>query len=215
MNTADMLDKATLIIARQDVTGSNRSLLLFFMNTARRTFIRDNTVRKLFAYNSVAFNSSGQIDTAAANVKLARTVEYIDTTGKIIRLSRFKDYDTARIACPDFTATGTPASYLEMGTQVWLLPVPVGGTAKIYGEFWPVDLTDSTASGDILTTELPEAWVYLAAAEYLDYFGEADKAQYWRQKGQVIVAAYLKQDVKGRTFGIGMPSDPFGDGGVV
>ncbi|MDR3564799.1 MAG: hypothetical protein P4N59_25670 [Negativicutes bacterium] len=213
MDAKTMLDKATLIIARQDVTGDNRSLLLFFMNTARRAVLRDNPVRKFFGYNTVA-QVNGIIDAAAANLKLARTVEYLDASNKIHRLSRLKDYDTARAAYPDFTLAGPPLSYLEMGTQIWLLPVPASGTVKIYGEFWPADLTDSETSGDILTAELPEAWIYLAAAEYLDYFGEADKAAYWRQKGTVIVQSYLKQDAKGRTFGLGLNSDPFGDGGV-
>jgi hypothetical protein len=208
-----MLDKATLIIARQDVTGSNRDLLLFFINTARRAVLRDNPVRKFFAYNTVA-QANGIIDAAGANLKLARTVEYIDPGNKIYRLSRLKDYDTARIAYPDFTLIGTPASYLEIGTQIWLLPVPTAGTVKIYGEFWPADLTDSIASNDILTVELPEAWIYLGAAEYLDYFGDSDKAAYWRQKGAMIVQAYLRQDTKGRTFGLGFTSDPLGNGGL-
>jgi hypothetical protein len=214
LNTSDMLDKAVKIIARQDVTGSNRDLLLFFINTARRAVLRGKTISRFFDYRLVTFNIAGMIDAAATNVKLARTVEYIDATNKITRLSRFKDYDTARLACPDFTVTGTPASYLEVGTAIWLLPVPTVGTVKIYGEFWPADLTDSATSSDILTVELPEAWIYLGAAEYLDYFAEPDKAQYWRQKGSTIIDEYIKQDTKRRTFGLGFNSDPFGDGGV-
>jgi hypothetical protein len=218
-----MLDKAAKIIARQDLIdvthpdyAKGRDLLLFFINTARRAMLRSKTVSRFFDYRSVPCQS-GIIDAAGAGVKLARTVEYVDTANKIHRLSRLKDYDTARITYPDFTVNGTPASYLEMGTQIWLLPVPVGGTVKMYGEFWPADLTDLTdspSSSDILTAELPEAWIYLGSAEYLDYFAEPDKAQYWRQKGATIVAEYLAQDTKRRTFGQGFGSDPFGDGGV-
>ena len=190
MNASDMLDQATLIIARQDVTGTKRAQLLMFMNTARKAVLRDNTIRKFFDYRTLP-TVSGVIDGYAQGVKFLRTVEYNDGFGNVTKLTRFKSLDEARsMGFTDLTILGTPSYYLEIGTDIYILPVLTSGSIQGYGEFWPTDLIDSPTSSDVLTAELPEAFVYLAAAEYLDMTGESDRGGYWRQKGSGIVAAY-------------------------
>jgi len=207
-----MLTKAALITARQDVTGSNRDLMLLFMNAARRTVLREKTIRKFFEYKTVT-HTAGVID--GTDIKLARTVEYTDTAGAMTELTRLPSLEAARdLGYDDLTTTGEPKYYLEIGTDIQVLLVPTAGTIKIYGEFWPVDLTDSVASSDITTTELPEAWIYLAAAEYLDYFDEPDKANAWRKKGMYIVEQYAKEDAKQRLYKVKLSSDTLGNGGV-
>ncbi|MEM5794750.1 MAG: hypothetical protein AAGU23_00535 [Bacillota bacterium] len=207
MNCKEMLDKVVKIIARTDV---DRELALLFMNSARRAVFRANSIRKFHGYRTVT-HTSGII--SDLTIKHAKTIEYNDgTTTKT--LLKIKNFDTARDLYTDFTATGAPVHYLDVGTVIWILPVPTAGTIKIYGEFWPSDLTDSTESVDVTTVELPEAFIYLTAAEYWDYFDENKKGDFWRQKGNVIVDAYLKQDRKLATYGVGLTSDPLGNGGV-
>jgi hypothetical protein len=214
LNAQEMLNKAILIIARQDITDSNRELLLLFMNTVRRAVIRENTIRKFFDYRTMT-HVSGVIDGTAQSLKFARRVEYIDGSGGITQLLRFKSLEQAREAgYTDLTETGTPKYYLDMDADILIIPVPTTGTIKVYGEFWPADLTDSPSSSDVTTVELPEAFIYLAAAEYFDFLKEADKASYWRKKGLAIVESYLKEDKKQRTYSVGANSDPLGNGGV-
>lgn len=209
MNTKEMLDKIVKIIARTDV---DRTLALFFMNTARRAVLRENTIRKFMGYRTVA-HMNGVID--SSGIKLVRTIEYLNAENAVTKLSRLASIEEAREkGYNDFAITGSPKYYLEMGAELWLLPVPTEGTIKIYGEFWPNDLVDDVSSSDILTAELPEAFIYLTAAEYLDYFDELEKAQYWRQKGMAIIEPYLKQDAKQHTYGVGLTSDPLGNGGL-
>lgn len=214
MNAKEILDNAANIIRRQDM---DRDLLLFFINTVRRTVFRDKPVRRFYAYRQNLTTVNGVIDMSAMKIKNARVVEWVNTNpGGIITkayLQRLLSYKQAMDMYGSLSATGTPKAFLEMGTTLQVLPVPTDGEINIYGEFWPDDLTDSIASSDITTIEIPEALVYMGAAEYFDMLGEADIAQYWRQKGLVIVDAYLKQlnkmdfdgyDVwKRKPFGIG------------
>jgi hypothetical protein len=213
LNAQDMLNKAILIIARQDVTGNNRELLLTLMNTVRRTVLRENVIRKFFDYRTMT-HTSGVIDGTAQSLKFAHRVEYVSGTS-VTQLLRFKSMEQAREAgYDDLTATGTPKYYLEIGANINIIPVPTTGTIKIYGEFWPADLTDSTSSSDVTTVELPEAFIYLAAAEYLDFTGQPDKGKIWRSKGMSIVNEFLKLDGKQRTYSVGLTSDALGNGGV-
>jgi hypothetical protein len=92
--------------------------------------------------------------------------------------------------------------------------VPTTGALTVDGEFWPDDLTDSISSTNILTSELPEAFVYLGAAEYFDYFDEIQKGQFWRQKGMAVIDSYVKQSAKQAFYGISIDQDPLGNGGI-
>lgn len=208
MNAKDMLDKATKIIARADVTADNRSLLLFFMNTARRAAIRDNEIPKLNQYLTNVPVANGIIDAAALNIKAVRYVEHDNGARKSL-LGKFDNYEDARDNYPDFTQTGIPRGYLEIGTKIYILPVPNTGTINLVAEVWPADLTDGPAS-DILTTEIPEAWIYLAAAEYLDYWDEMDKGNYWRQKGLTLLQQYILQQYKNYSAGAKNLVRPYG-----
>lgn len=193
MNAKEMLDKTIKIIARTDV---DRSLMLFFMNTTRRAVLRDNEIPKFTQYLlNVLVEvgvTGGVINTAAINVKSVETVEY-DAGTKKTPLTKFSNYDSARYYYPDFTKPGIPRHYLLLGTKIYVLPLPITGTINLIAKVWPTDLTDSETSSDILTTEIPEAWIYLAVAEYFDYFDENDKGNYWRQKGSVLVQQYINE----------------------
>lgn len=189
MNAAEMLDKAQKIIARQDV---DRPLLLFFMNMARRALLRDKEITKFYQYLTNVASPGGILNLPGLAIKSVKTVEYDDRNGRT-PLAKLDGYDMARRYYPDFTVTGMPQHYLELGASLYVLPVPVIGEIHLLAEVWPADLADSPTSQDITTAELPEAWIYLAAAEYFDYFDELQKGQYWRQKALAAVEQYLKE----------------------
>lgn len=193
MNGKEILDQAANIIRRQDL---DRGLLLFFVNTARRAVLRDKKVKRFYQYRTGVPHVSGVIDMEGQKIKNARKVEwrYEDAgTTRRVFLSQVYSYQQAIDIYGELTVTGSPTGYLEMGTSLFILPAPTTGQINIYGEFWPDELADSAGSSDITTTELPEAWVYLGAAEYLDMLGEADKGQYWRRKGMALVEQYARQ----------------------
>lgn len=185
MNAKEMLDKIVKIIARQDV---DRNLALFFMNTARRAIIRDREITRFLSYLQNVPVVNGEIDIEAQRLKSAKFVEHEKKT-----LAKLYDYEAARRIYPDFSVQGVPRHYLELGTKIRILPVPVSGNIGIVGEVWPNDLTDNIASSDITTFEIPEAWIYLAAAEYLDYFDETERGNFWRQKGVLLVDQYIAE----------------------
>ncbi|SCM82402.1 conserved hypothetical protein [uncultured Sporomusa sp.] len=205
MHTKEMLDKAVKIIARQDI---DRDLMLFFMNTARRAIIRDKDITKfqqtLFAVPHV----SGAIDLAALNIKGVKVVEYDSGMDKRL-LTKLENYATARRYYTDFARTGRPEHYFEQGTKLQVLPAPAAGTINLVAEVWPIDLVDSTTSTDVTTTEIPEAWIYLAVAEYFDYFDEGEKGNYWRQKGSVLVEQYIAQLNAQETYGVSNMVHPY------
>jgi hypothetical protein len=194
-NAKEILDQAAKIIARQDI---DRSLLLFFVNTARRGILRDKEIRRFRRLIEDVDHVDGVIDLAAYKVKKILIVEWVGaavdgTTVKRYLVPTF----TYRVAMENFGSledVGTPQAYLEMGTSLYVLPVPSdGGQINIFGEFWPSDLTDAIGSTDIMTVEIPDALTYLGAGEYFDMLGEADKAGYWRNKGIALIDQYVKQ----------------------
>lgn len=196
MNGQEIINQAIGIIKRQDVTGDNRTTLLFFVNTARRAVLRDRKIPRLFQYVTNVPHSSGVIDMTDRKIKSPRTVEWQYTEGgtvKRVQLAETYSYKEAIDIYGDLTTTGSPTGFLRLGTSLYILPVLTTGQINIYGEFWPEEIADSAASSDVLTAEVPEAWVYLGAAEYLDMLGEKEKAAYWRQKGDAIVERYIEQ----------------------
>lgn len=194
MNSKQVIDMAANIIRRQDL---DRGLLLFFVNTARRTILRDKAVKRFNEYRTDVDAVAGVIDMTALGLKTARVIEWDvdngDGTTTKTYLARLMSYQQAMQVYGTLTPTGNPQSFLEIGTTIRILPVPARGEINIYGEFWPVDLADANDSGDITTAEIPEALIFFGAAEYLDMLGEADKANYWRQKALVVVDNYGKQ----------------------
>lgn len=188
MNASEMLDKAQKILARQDV---DRALLLFFLNAARRAVIRDKDLPRFYRYLADVPHTGGVIDKTALNIKAVKAVEW--DNGLKYSLKKLDDYQQARRHYPDFTLPGQPHHYFELGQHVTILPTPQSGAINILAEVWPPDLADSVASSDALTVEIPEAWVYLAVAEYFDYFDENEKGRYWRQKGMALTEQYIAQ----------------------
>jgi hypothetical protein len=198
MNAKEMLDKAVKIIARQDV---DRDLMLMFMNLARRAVLRDRDITRFYARLNDVPVVNGAIDTVPLKLKSAKYIEY-GQGAKKTPLAKIADYDTARKEYPDFTVPGDLRHYLELGTSIIILPSFTGATVNIIGEVWPDDLLDSVTSIDITTTEIPEAWIYLAVAEYFDYFDEGDKGNYWRQKGVLLVDNYIEQLQLQASYGV-------------
>ncbi len=198
MNGKEMLDKAARIIARQDV---DRDLMLMFMNIARRAVLRDRDIPRFYARLNDVPVVGGIINTVPLNLKSAKTVEHV-LDGRVLSLEKIATYDSARRKYPVFSQAGIPHDYLEMGTEIYILPAPASGAISIMGEVWPNDLADSANSADITTIEIPEAWIYLAAAEYLDFFDETEKGNYWRQKGTVLIEQYITQQKLQATNGI-------------
>lgn len=188
------MDHAANILRRQDL---DRNLLLLFINTARRAILRDKPVRRFFAYRQNLPVVSGLIDAGASRIKNAHVVEWFkdngDGTTVKVYLAKLFSYRQAMELFGSLTGIGEPQAFLEMGADIRVLPAPSTGQINVYGEFWPEDLLDSPASSDVTTVEMPEALVYLGAAEYFDLLSEAQKGQYWRQKGLAIVESYLAQ----------------------
>ncbi len=215
MDAKTMLDRAIKIIARKDV---DRELLLFFMNSARKGVLRDREITKFYQYIksithtdglinlssftgdcgdfgtvNVSIDYGGFLDTTLKTdllkIKNIKVVEW-DNNGNVKELTKLW-YNDAREKYPDFTRTGDPEHYIEIGKTIQVLPVLTAGSINIVAEIWPDDLVDSVLSTDITTEEIPEAWVYLAAAEYLDYFDETEKGSYFRQKGMYLIDQYV------------------------
>lgn len=198
MNAKEMLDKAVKIIARQDI---DRDLMLLFMNAARKAVLRDRDITRFYQQLNNVSVTSGVIDTIPLNLKSAKYIEFGQGSEKK-PLAKFADYNTARKEYPDFTVTGEPRYYIELGTQIIILPSYTGTAINIIGEVWPADLIDNITSTDITTMEIPEAWIYLAVAEYFDYFDETDKGNYWRQKGVLLVDQYIEQLQLQASYGV-------------
>lgn len=197
MNAKKMLDMSSKVVARQDI---DRDLLLFFMNAARKAVIRDRAISKFDKYLTGVPHTTGVIDIDSLGIKSVKLVEY-DKGAVKIPLTKFASYSDARKYYPDFSKTGAADHYLEIGSTLYVLPVPETGAINLIAEMWPADLTDSITSSDLLTNEIPEAWIYLAAAEYFDYFDEGEKGNYWRQKGSLLVEQYITQLNKQETYG--------------
>jgi hypothetical protein len=193
MTGQEILNQAANIIKRQDL---DRTLLLFFVNTVRRAVLRDKKVKRFYKYQTNVTHSSGVIDMTAQKIKNPRKVEwqYVDAGAtKQVLLAEVYSYQQAMDLYSSLTATGSPTGYLELGTSMYILPVLTTGQINIYGEFWLDDIADTALSNDITTVEIPDALIYLGAAEYFDYLQEADKAGYWRKKGLALVDAYIAQ----------------------
>lgn len=192
MNGKEIIDLATAIVNRQEA--NTRTDILAFINSARMNALRSLKINRLQQYKPVSV-TGGVIDMETERIKSIRAVDYVTptTTASLPTIFSRKD---ANDIYKDFATTGTPSGYLVEGTAIYILPVPTEGTVKVSGEFWPADLTDSTASSDITTVELGDAWAYLGAGLYLEAKGEPKKAQEWQQKGASIVEAYNAQDNK-------------------
>lgn len=234
MNAKEMLDQATTLIARGDV---NRATLLFYMNTTRKGVLRDKEITKLYKYLPSVPHTSGVIDLITTNfvtdygdfdettnivdfggftsntyldvtkIKTIKALEW-DNGGKIRGLKKVL-YADARKTYPDFTVTGEPRYYVEIGTTIQILPVLTTGSINILAEVWPDDLNDSDTSTDITTQEIPEAWIYLAASEYFDFLDEVNKGKYFRDKANFLIDQYIAESNKQYNTGLDLAVEPY------
>ena len=203
MTGKDILDRCSNIIHRQDL---DRTQLLFFINTTRRTIFRNYHNFKFDQYRKNVTCTNGLI--SLTDLKTPRVVEYQDTS--IIQLKRVPTYERVLELTPTLESIGNPAYYYINGTNVQILPAPTTGQINIMGEFWPADLTDSTDCTDITTVEIPEILIYLGTAEYIDMLGEDGSK--WREKASSMFSEYLKDLKRQQTEGINlMERDPLGN----
>lgn len=191
MNGKQVIDLAASIVNRQEAT--TRTDIAAFVNSARKNLLRTQRINRLQMYKANVTMTNGVIDMVTQHIKSVRMVEYDDGT-QITRLKAVYSRQDASDIYGDFSVTGAPTGYLAEGTSLYILPLPTIGTINIAGEFWPDDISDSTASSDFTTVELGDAWAYLGAALYLDAKGEPEKARAWQEKGMAAVNFYIKQE---------------------
>jgi hypothetical protein len=192
LDAKTMLDRATLLIRRQDVTGANRELLLSFMNITRKAVLRDNDITRFYQYLENVTVTNGVVDLSSLNIKSVKSVFY-KLASQEAKLHKMDNRESAIKYYVDLTVVGNPNTYFIEGKKLYILPIPATGEINIMAEVWPDDITDSETSSDITTTEIPEVFIYLAAAEYLDNFDEVDKANAIRQKGLILLKQYLAE----------------------
>jgi hypothetical protein len=220
MTGKEILDQCIKVIKRQDI---DRTLLLFFVNTARKAVFRDKNISKFLKYIEDVTLTDGKLDITAAvtttktyNIKSVRQVEwfYINSDGLTIKssLAKLPNYESAMKVFGSLETIDAAKAYLILGTTLYVLPIPPEGKINIYGEVWPDNIVDSSTFSDITTNEIGDALVYLGSAEYLDMLGEEERANFWRQKGTAIIDSYMKQIRIQETNDIDlMQRDPFGN----
>jgi hypothetical protein len=208
MTGKEMIDLGSKIIKRQDL---DRDLLLFFINAVRRNFLRTKNLRKFYKYLTNIPHNNGVVDLQALKIKYVRSVEWEIENTKI-NLDKLVSYEDAIDIYHSLTKVGTPKHYLEIGSELYLLPAPVEGNVNIYGDVLPDDILDDVTSFDAMTLELGEAWVYLSCAEYFDMLNEQSQGNYWRTKGTSIIGEYITQSKIEETNNIElMNRDPWGN----
>lgn len=214
MTGKTILDRIDKIVKRQDF---DRSLALGFVNDIRKALIRDKTLRKFekLLDNVVVLNGN-KIDMSAYKIKQVKIVEWLvddpDGTTHTVRLDKLFDYKSAMDVYGSMTKVGNPKHYVEIGTDLYILPAFTEGRINIHAEVFPDDLLDDINSADILSKEIGEVWVYLGAAEYFDMLGEIQTGQFWRQKGLPLFDQYIKQLKNQEVYGLDLLArDPFGN----
>jgi hypothetical protein len=197
------------IIKRQDI---DTDLLLQFINQQRRAVFRSTYLYKLDKWIKNIEPEDGYVE--VPNLKQARYVEYsLDNKRK--KLFRLNTYGEVMEIYDSMDEMGEPQYYLVLSGQLRLVPIPIEGLVNVFGEFYPDDITNSNTE-DVLSKEISDAIVYLGCAEYFDMLGETDTANFWRSKGQSMLAAYMTEIKRQMTDDTELLArDPFGNLGIV
>lgn len=215
MNGAEIVTMCSNIIKRQDL---NVDLLLLFINQQRRVVLRSTYLYRIQEWRRNLEPEDGFVKTP--NLKQARYVEWdpsphdnvaysTSRKKKLFPLNTIQEaYDIYR----NVDVAGEPLHYVVMQGGLKIIPMPTKGVINIFGEWYPEDLKNSTDSNDPLSKEIADIICYFAVAEYFDFLMEAEKAQLWRQKGQMMLTQYLSEIKRQQTDDVEMfARDPFGN----
>lgn len=211
MTGKQLLDNCASIIKRQDL---NRTLLLFYLNDVVKATLRSTNIPPRQKTLAITLDSDGTFNTYTNNIKTVQLVEYVDTDGKRAVLGKLPSYEVA-ISLYSMSAVGVPASYVELGEDIKILPVPSDGTIEVTAEYYNTEITDTSTAIDNNLASISAALVYLATAEYFDMLDELQKGNFWRQKGQDQLAKYDQHLKRKQAVDINIMSrDPFGNLGT-
>ena len=233
MTGNQIITLCSAIIKRQDL---NRDLLLMFINQQRRFILRSNYLYKIQQWITGFEPEDGFVNTDG--VKQVRYVEWnpdpednvaIDfntnpnkqngiDSGRKKKLRRLNTIQEAFEFIDNVDAIGEPDFYVVMQGGLKVIPAPPFGVINIFGEWYPPDLENNTASlskDDRLNKEISDVIIFCACAEYFDFLEEYEKAQLWRNKGMAQLQEYQKEIKKQMTDDRDlMARDPFGNLGI-
>lgn len=214
MTGAEIVTMCSAIIKRQDL---NVDLLLHFINTQRRTVLRENYLYRIQEWRRNLEPEDGFLRTP--RLKQARFVEYDPEPHDNIAVSSSKKrklfpLNTLQDAYDIYSnvdVAGIPMYYIVMQGGLKIIPMPTVGVINIYGEWYPEDVANDDTE-DPLTKEISDITIYLACAEYFDFLEETDKAQLWRSKAIAMLDKYNKEIKRQMTDDRELfARDPFGN----
>lgn len=214
MTGAEIVTMCSAIIKRQDL---NVDLLLHFINTQRRTVLRENYLYRIQEWRRNLEPEDGFLRTP--RLKQARFVEYDPEPHDNIAVSSTKKkklfpLNTLQDAYDIYSnvdVAGIPMYYIVMQGGLKIIPMPTVGVINIYGEWYPEDIANDNQE-DPLTKEISDITIYLACAEYFDFLEEAEKAQLWRSKAIAMLDKYNKEIKRQMTDDRELfARDPFGN----
>ena len=227
MNGKEIVTMCAAIIKRQDL---NEDLLLQFINQQRRHILRATYLYRIQKWEIGLEPEDGFVRTKG--LKQARYVEwnpdpednvaidfyaepdkYNGVTGK--RKKKLFPLNTIQEAFEIYDnvdVIGEPMYYIVMQGGLKIIPAPPIGLINIFGEWYPEDLSNSEDSEDGLSKEIADIIIYMACAEYFDFLMEAEKANLWRTKGQMLLEEYLREIKRQQTDDRPLfARDPFGN----
>ena len=188
MTGQTMLTMCSKIIKRQDL---DRTLLLFYINNLRKTSLRSAYLFPNVQTKTIGYDTEGCISITANKIKAVKSITYVSVDGTRTVLYKITGYDSNYVVA-NLTSANVPKAYFEIGDTIKIYPYHENGTLEVTAEFYRSDVTDSTDALDSITDDLAESLVYLASAEYFDMLDEIQKGSFWRQKGSVMLAEYMR-----------------------
>lgn len=214
MTGREIVNMCSAIIKRQDL---NVDLLLYYINTQRRTVLRENYLYRIQEWRRNLEPEDGFLRTPS--LKQARYVEYDPDPQDNIAISsshkkKLYPLNTLQEAYDIYTnvdVAGIPMYYIVVQGGLKIIPMPTVGVINVYGEWYPPDIANDDTE-DPLTKEISDITINLACAEYFDFLGEPEKAQLQRNKAGVMLDKYLKEIKRQMTDDRDMfARDPFGN----
>lgn len=225
MNGKQIVDLCAAIIKRQDL---NEDLLLQFINQQRRYILRATYLYRIQEWRRNLEPEDGFVRTP--RLKQARYVEWqqdpteefpwITSANETIsykspkkkKLLPLNTMQEVYEIYHNVDVIGEPRYYVVERGGLRIFPMPPVGVINIYGEWYPEDLSNSVDSEDNLSKEISDIIIYYACAEYFDFLAEPEKANLWREKGKILLQAYLSEIKRQMTDDRPLfARDPFGN----
>ena len=214
MTGREIVNMCSAIIKRQDL---NVDLLLYYINTQRRTVLRENYLYRIQEWRRNLEPEDGFLRTPS--LKQARYVEYDPDPQDNIAISsshkkKLYPLNTLQEAYDIYTnvdVAGIPMYYIVVQGGLKIIPMPTVGVINVYGEWYPPDIANDDTE-DSLSKEISDIIIYLACAEYFDFLSEPEKANLWRTKATVMLERYIKEIKRQMTDDRELfARDPFGN----